>query len=45
MVGGWKVPEVESLNRTFHEGSRYYALPFQRQYGLKRVPPPVAENV
>ena len=45
MVGSWKVPEIEGLNRTFNEGSRYYNMPYQRHHGLKRVPPPVAENV
>lgn len=45
MVGNWKVPEIEGLNRTFNEGTRFYNMPYQRQYGLKRVPPPVAENV
>ena len=28
MVGSWKVPEVEGLNRTFNEGTRYYNLPY-----------------
>jgi malic enzyme len=28
MVGSWKVPEAETLNRTFNEGARYYAMPF-----------------
>ena len=45
MVGNWKVPEIEGLNRTFNEGTRFYNLPYQRVHGLKRVPPPVAENV
>ena len=45
MIGNWKVPEVEGLNRTFNEGTRYYNLPYQRVHGLKRVAPPVAENV
>jgi hypothetical protein len=44
-VGSWKVPEIEGHNRTFGEGTRYYNLPYQRIYGRKRVPPPVAENV
>lgn len=46
MTGNWKVPEVESMNRTFNEGSRYYDIqPYQRKHGLRYVPPPVAENV
>ena len=24
MTGCWKVPEVESMNRTFNEGTRFY---------------------
>ena len=24
MTGTWKVPEIESMNRTFNEGTRFY---------------------
>ena len=42
----WKLPLVESLERNFNESSRFYALfPEQKRHGLKRVPPPVAENL
>lgn len=46
MVGTWKVPEIEGINRTFNEGTRFYnTCAYQRKHGLKYVPPPVAENV
>ena len=46
MAGSWKVPEVESMNRTFNESTRFYNTHnYQRKHGLRYVPPPVAENV
>ena len=46
MTGSWKVPEIESMNRTFNEANRYYSTYVQqRKHGLRYVPPPVAENV
>jgi len=46
MTGTWKVPEIESMNRTFNEANRYYSTYVQqRKHGLRYVPPPVAENV
>ena len=46
MTGNWKVPEIESMNRTFNESARFYnTAGFQRKHGLRYVPPPVAENV
>lgn len=46
MTGTWKVPEIESMNRTFNESTRFYnPVGFQRKHGLRYVAPPVAENV
>ena len=46
MTGSWKVPDIEPMNRTFNEGTRFYNTHnSQRKYGLRYVPPPVADNV
>ena len=43
---GWRAPEIEVMNRTFHESSRYYPLFGEpRACGLRYVPPPVHENL
>ena len=45
-VRNWKVPQVEHFNRGFNESSRFYnCFPYQRQHGLKFVPPPKAEHL
>ncbi len=44
--GNFRVPDVELLDRTFNESSRFYAIgPSQKKHGLKYVAPPVAENL
>jgi len=46
LEGSWRVPEVESMNRKYNEGTRFFGIdPKNRQVGLKFVPPPVAENL
>ena len=43
-IESWKQPEVEVMNRTFHEGARFFA-PGERQVGLRYVCPPKADNI
>ena len=42
----WKTPEIEMISRSFNEQSRYHITNNdQKVHGLKRVPPPLAENI
>ena len=42
----WRQPEVEVMNKTFNESSRFYSLFGEaRNCGLKYVPPPIHENL
>ena len=43
---GWRQPEVEVMNKTFNESSRFYSLfGDTRNCGLKYVPPPIHDNL
>lgn len=43
--GTWKVGEVEMMSKGFSEQNRYFNMfPYQRNYGLKFVPPPVGSE-
>ena len=45
-ASSWRAPEIEVMNRTFNESSRYYPLFGEtRTCGLKYVPPPIHENL
>ena len=41
MRDNWRVPEVETMNRTFTEGARFFM--HRNAQGVKYVAPPKAE--